>query len=721
MIDHRVLRIDRNIFISAKQSISRFVVTKNYFSPFHVWLLLMACFVGPLFTPLALHGQSQQIDEWKQKLAQTEDVAVQMRLCQQLGYTFMFYDYNQAERFNQKAIALYQKTQLHTVAVEVYAQWGQMVLNLSKIEQADSLISKGLFIAQEEAPASIPFLLTLTAKVNQSKGYYKEAIETLNLTISMADSLQNLEAGALAWYSLSTLYGKLGDRLQSIQCLEKSYDINIQLGSVEGQIGCLSQLGFNHKLLNNLKLAKNYGEKALELASKHEMGLREVEVLNNLGAICITLKDYKLAIIYLNRAKQKLMVTPNPRMSVYVNQYLAIAYQWTNEFPKAKTLLDTAFAIAVETRDSTLLANMHAKWGEYYKHANEYEKSEEHYLTSIHLFEQIGNENSAANEARGLAVLYEKWGKHDMAYPHLHRYVSFTDSLMPQSTIHQISKMEARFWSQRQQQELLVTQKEKELQIVEAEKAKAETAHYHAQRNLMVGLAVLVILFISGLYYINSRRKKSRMQELIAQSELKALRAQMNPHFIFNTLGAIQLMIRENNEKLAEESITKFSKLIRMVLENSEKKAVTIEDEIEALELYIAMEALRFDFEYQIQVAEHLDVAYKEIPSMVIQPYVENAIKHGLYNKFNGGKLEIVLEEEGDTLRCKIQDNGVGRAHTMKTNASHKSMGTNITKQRLELLSSDKSKNPDPLYADLVSDSGEPKGTRVEILIPILT
>ena len=201
----------------------------------------------------------------------------------------------------------------------------------------------------------------------------------------------------------------------------------------------------------------------------------------------------------------------------------------------------------------------------------------------------------------------------------------------------------------------------------------------------------------------------------------------MNPHFIFNTLNSIQYYMYQHDKISTNNYLTKFSMLMRKTLENSQHTAIPIKDELDALELYLELESLRFKekFDYQIEVDDDIDVLIHKIPTMLIQPYVENAICHGLMNKDDKGFLNVNLQLVHDHIMCTIEDNGIGREAAMEIrdnkNKNHNSLGTKITESRLNLVNALYGKNMKIEYTDMKDDAGEPCGTRVVIQIPVMT
>ncbi|MDP2385351.1 MAG: histidine kinase [Bacteroidota bacterium] len=245
----------------------------------------------------------------------------------------------------------------------------------------------------------------------------------------------------------------------------------------------------------------------------------------------------------------------------------------------------------------------------------------------------------------------------------------------------------------------------------------------------VVGLVVsgIAILFRLRLNQLRKeQRKETEKQVEISKNQLKALRSQMNPHFMFNSLNSIQNYIVNNKDDRAVMYLNKFAKLMRMILNNSEKSNVTLKEELDAMKLYIELEQMRFQnrFQYKITVSEEIDAEFEEIPTMLIQPYVENAILHGLNPKpGNDGLLQIDIRLAAGVMICSIVDNGIGRERSGAIKGAsakeHKSMGMDITKQRLQILNSVSDSNLSVRINDLRDEKGLPLGTKVDIFIPI--
>ena len=222
------------------------------------------------------------------------------------------------------------------------------------------------------------------------------------------------------------------------------------------------------------------------------------------------------------------------------------------------------------------------------------------------------------------------------------------------------------------------------------------------------------------------QRLTNDFNQKIAETEMAALRAQMNPHFIFNCLNSIQFFTAQNDSELASEYLTKFSRLIRLVLENSKSERVSLQNELETLRLYLDMEAMRFQqkVRYEIQVSDEIDTESLQIPPLLLQPFVENAIWHGLMHKEEGGTVTVSVQQpQPDCLRVQITDDGVGRAkaaeYKSKSATKNKSLGMKLTADRIELINQLYQTQTHITITDLTNAAGQPTGTRVVVEIPI--
>ncbi len=242
-------------------------------------------------------------------------------------------------------------------------------------------------------------------------------------------------------------------------------------------------------------------------------------------------------------------------------------------------------------------------------------------------------------------------------------------------------------------------------------------------------IALLLGLVIYGLFLwrLSILKQREEFKQKILKTEMKALRAQMDPHFLYNTMNSINAFILQNDRNKASSFLTDFAHLIRKILDFSKEETISIEKEEEILRGYLQMEAMRFSdsFDYEITIDDKLDPWDTQVPTMILQPFIENSIIHGIRNKKDGrGKISIRFEADGnDYFKCILEDNGVGRAKAAEINKQHRSKdhnskGMQITNDRIEVLNHQRTKKSSLTIEDLKDDAGEAKGTKVIIRVP---
>lgn len=246
-------------------------------------------------------------------------------------------------------------------------------------------------------------------------------------------------------------------------------------------------------------------------------------------------------------------------------------------------------------------------------------------------------------------------------------------------------------------------------------------------RLLLIAGVVLIVFIIqrNRIKRIRHEEKlKTEFNKQLAQAETKALRAQMNPHFIFNSLNSINSFVIDQKHEMASDYLIKFSKLIRLILDNSRSETISLEKELETLRLYVLLESARFDNKFicVFHIFEDVNINSIMIPPMLLQPFVENAIWHGLMQKDGEGTITIDIKKtEEEYLNISIIDDGIGRARAAELKsklATHKSHGLKVTSQRIDMINKLNSTGAQVNIFDLKDDQGNATGTKVEVIIP---
>ena len=335
-----------------------------------------------------------------------------------------------------------------------------------------------------------------------------------------------------------------------------------------------------------------------------------------------------------------------------------------------------------------------------------------------------------------LYEIFQRKNNSDSAFTYFRQYVT-----QKEMVANDVMKGKFAAYDYEQQIELLNT--EKQLQHQQLKQSSQQKTF------LIIGITGLLLLSIFIIRTILLKRKneanrraiaekglllqksenektKAELQQQATELEMQALRAQMNPHFIFNSLNSINRFILQNNKSQASEYLTKFSKLVRLILQNSQAPLITLESEMEALEIYLQLEALRFEyhFTYHISIPKDMDIEILKVPPLIIQPYAENAIWHGLMHKEEKGKLNIEVFQEDPYILFKITDDGIGRQQAKKLSSksatTHKSLGLKITAARIAMMQTHSGSKSSVTINDLAQPDGSPAGTEVVIRLPLL-
>ncbi len=288
-------------------------------------------------------------------------------------------------------------------------------------------------------------------------------------------------------------------------------------------------------------------------------------------------------------------------------------------------------------------------------------------------------------------------------------YKAYSDSIYNTETTDKFSELEVRYET---------AQKEQKIELLEKKKEILDTK---AERDFWI-ITGLILLFISSVIisFLIISKQRLKAQQRTAEVEQKLFRVQMNPHFIFNAIFAIQSFMLENDSQKSSLYLSNFAKLMRMILESSRQEKIRLSQELKMIEYYIGFQQLRStpSFDYKIHISENIDPENTLIPPMLVQPFIENAVEHGFSNNSENALIEINFILKKDIIFVTIKDNGKGISENKKKK-KHKSLATEITKERLSLILNKKGKkNIEFSIRDLSSSNSTITGTEVRFKIP---
>jgi sensor histidine kinase YesM len=504
------------------------------------------------------------------------------------------------------------------------------------------------------------------------------------------------------------------------------------------------------------KESLDYFTKAIDIAAKR--GVKGITTRGYDGKSQVYLalgniKEYQkalLAMIDAAIAEQKLVDLEAAYFKLG-SSYLDISHNFRLGDSLLKKCTELAFKIADTTYIALSLSNR--GWNFYLEKS--YDSSLYYYSRSLKYSLPGKRIGSSANSYGNIGTIYRDLGKKDLALKNYYKSIDQAKKIndwyclswvykdMSDMFLHEkdTAKAYVAFVNYKQFSDTSILIKStqgltdarvryeaethnKEVQLLSLKLKNQRILNWGISGSLVLVLAIVLLTYSRAR--INAGRRISEMNRKISEITQANLRQQMNPHFIFNTLNSIQYYMYQHDKIATNIYLTKFSSLMRKVLENSQHTSVPLAEELDALNLYLELESLRFKdkFDYEIRVDEDIDTLMYKVPAMLIQPYVENSITHGLMPKEGKGSVRIELKLEKDKIICIIEDNGIGREAAQERKKlrtdNHNSLGTQIVSSRLDLVSTLYGTTLKTIYTDLKNEKGEPAGTRVELQIPLL-
>jgi len=471
--------------------------------------------------------------------------------------------------------------------------------------------------------------------------YYSESLEVseeITDSLGMLKALNNM--GNI--YMLNENPGKAIEKLKRSLVIQKNLGNNSFLGITRNNLGNL------YKKQGKFEIALAYLTEALEKSKELNDKYTESTTLNNIGGVYRALENYSLAGQFYNEGKNlKIEIQDDYGLC---GAYTGIAYNLIAQKRYSEALVSTLKAHEISER-----------------------------------LDIIGLERDVYDL---FSRIYKNTGNYKKAFESHEQLKVLNDSLFNKKNIEKLAALEYEYKYKR----ALDSASIRELQLTRTVTATSQNLE-KSQRNLLLGIITflgVVLLLGSIILFLKLRNVKEKNQNILIEQKL--LRSQMTPHFIFNSLSVLQGMILNKEEEKSISYLSKFSKLLRTILENSRHKAVSLSEELIAIDSYMALQNLDVSppYNYSLSVAPEINKSALKIPPMLIQPFIENAIEHAFAEKKDDKEILVELAFEGDSLVCTITDNGIGfDMEQQKNNKNKNSLATTITSERLKMLSKD--------------------------------
>jgi tetratricopeptide (TPR) repeat protein len=595
-------------------------------------------------------------------------------------------------------------------------QYEYIVANIRSAPEEIKPIAEKLLIETEKQGHKYSQTIVLNAlcRIDYLLGNLVEALDYGFLALERCKELPlNSQLHFSAIYNnMASIYLEIGDQtealkyyLMALEWFHNNPDARNE-GVLLGNIGNLYlNIGQNSKAIE-------YFEKALflfePLAYTKGMAINN----NNLGEVYFTLKDFDNALTRYEKAFELYQSLNDKRGIALVLNNIGNLYQNQGKANKALPYLKKSLAQQKQLGLAIGMAETMSNLGALYILLGDTDSSAYYLKKSQEIAKSRGSVSLLQLNAKNMSNLFAAKNKMSKALDWYKLYKQYSDSTILANRDYLLAEMQTKYETKQKEKEINLLKQEKEIRSLEQEKSKQ-------LRNFVIFSLLLIIIIIYTVFLIRNSRIAKKMGEL----ERIALRAQMKPHFIFNALSSIQTFILENDLRNADRYLSKFARLIRIILESSKMPLVLLESELDMLKLYIEIEKMRLDnkFESKIKIDPEINPRQIKIASMLMQPFVENAIWHGLSPKEGSGILKIDIRTSGSNLLCTITDDGVGRQRANEERnklPGHKSMGLKITENRLDLIHRKMFTKKQYFKIDDLFENGNAVGTKVVIKIP---
>lgn len=533
--------------------------------------------------------------------------------------------------------------------------------NISKVgfeKTGSEVLLAGLYV-------SLGNYLKSLDKIEESHASYYQAL-------GIFERLKNPRGIAFTYAGIGTLYAYQKDYSRAKEFFNKSYHKLKTLNNIKSTSSVASNLASMYLKLDQLDSAYYFLKITQPIKEQLNDRIGLATLYNNLSIVFTENKVYDSSFYYLNKSLYYAKLINNRENQIIAYNNLGELSTLSRQYSLAEVYLDSGFRLATEINS---IKELSYNW----KYRYRLDSTRKNYFSALKAYQN---------------------------------FRILDDSLSNAELKSRMAEFETKYETEKKERELDNLSQLSEIQSLQIKQ----------QQYLLVAGFALLLLIVGGgfLFY---RQKKILQEQTLSTVEQKLLRTQMNPHFLFNALMSIQQYLFQNKPEEAGVYMSKFAKLMRQILENSRQDYISIEEEVNTLENYIQLQKVRFrdKFNYEIIVSDEIDPSETHIPPMFAQPFVENAIEHGLANKDGDGLLQISFNQKGDMIHLEIYDNGVGltQSEVMKSKyKEHKSLATQITRERLEIFNAIFKKRIELFINSVVDEVGQDCGTRVSLMVP---
>jgi LytS/YehU family sensor histidine kinase len=562
-------------------------------------------------------------------------------------------------------------------------------------------------------------------------------------------------------------YNSLGRHYRDLSLFDKSIDkykkalvISRKTKDTISEVKTLNAIGSVYRRQDDVRNALNYHQEALERATNIKNPRISIKksisnAQNSIGNIYLSLRQYKLA---LNEFKKSIVIQRN------LNHQLGLAINYNNignaheelgnldaalknyhlslkcnnninsklgkiicgysianvliknnKYTQALTTVDTVLQLAIKEKDKYYLSYTYNTLGLAQLNLNKLRAAKKNLETALNIATKFNIHTIVVKANENLSFLYAKKENYQKAYFYYKKAKDEDAKTLNERNLAYVNELITKYDKQRSENQIKDLAKKNQIAQLQITK----------NRTLWI-IAFSVFMLIAVVVFSIDKQKGLKKEKKVLALKQDALRSQMNPHFMFNALNSIKLYIIKNNQKKATSYLNKFSKFMRKILEASDVQETTLKEEIETMKLYMSLENIRFSNEinFNVKTDSSINLETIKIPPLVLQPFLENSIWHGLSSSKKAKEITIFIHKiSSEYIQINIEDNGIGRKASGKIKAkksiNRKSIGINLTKERLANFVKNKNNNYSVIYNDLEDENRDSSGTKVVLKLPL--
>ena len=523
------------------------------------------------------------------------------------------------------------------------------------------------------------YSLNMLSVVFRKTDAIKSALDNSQKALQLAETVKNPSRGLKR--SINVSLNGIGNIYQTLE----QYDLAIEQFQ--------ESMRLEEELGNKLGLAINYSN----------IG----ECYEAQGKLNEALENYRISLAYNNEIN-------SDKGKIICKSGIAHVYVHQGRTQEALDIFNEILPQAEKLSDKELISLVHNNMGWTLINLDRHNEAKKHLLSGLELAQKYNLPGEISEANRYLSDLAAKQGDHKKALEYYRMAQHYDDEISNDRNLRYVNDMIVKYEADKKTNQIKALAKDN------------EAVKQRLQKNKTTFLiSGIILIFLAGLFYVLYRQYQLKNDKKLLTLEQTMLRSQMNPHFLFNSLNSIKLYIINNEKKNAVHYLNKFSKLVRKILEASSLKEIPLAEELETVELYMNIENIRFsnEIDFKITVDEGIDTQLVKIPSLILQPFLENALWHGLSSKEGEKKIGLHVSRDNDGfIDITITDNGVGRQAAEKIKEGkvlkRKSVGIDITKERLANFSRDYQNYFNVEILDMFDKLHKATGTKVVLHIP---